>query len=804
MIKIDISQLKDKALKLGWKKITAIIIAAPIIGVVFLFLLIRFGVIGEVPTKAEMLEIRNPVSSSLLDARGELIVEYYIENRTNVELEEISPYFINGLIATEDVRFYEHRGIDLRSLARVIFKTILLRRESSGGGSTITQQLVKNIFKRKSYGILSSPIVKMREWIAARRLENIYTKDEILKLYVNTVSFGELAFGINTASNRFFNKAPKDLTLNEAATLVGILKAPSYYSPRKYPERAQARRDVVLAQMHKFGYLEESEKIETQELELSVEYMAPKGERLIAYAKQHVKKEFDKIKGDFLKPDGSTYNLYTDGLKIYTTLDKKMQRDAETIFAATMPNIQKQFFAGWSGSTPFKGSTKAVDDAIHKHPMYIRLKSQGLENKDILEQFTTKAKRRVWTWDGYQDKEISIIDSIKHYLTLVHGGMMAVSPQNGAIKVWVGGNDYGEFQFDNVSSARQVGSTFKPITYLLALENGKDPCEFYPNELRTYSEYKDWTPENAGGEYGGSYSMQGALAHSVNTVSVQLIMELGPENVVKKAHEMGVESYLPKVPSIVLGTADVTMVEMMKVYSTFANNGHTIDPYIISKIEDFDGNLLYEYKAKPWRKVMEEKNAKIMIQMLQNGTGYGSGSRINSYNLPVHIAGKTGTTQNQSDGWFIGASPNLVVGAWVGTDDRRIHFRSLTTGSGGRTALPLVGQLYQKAYAYKRIPAIGFDTTEFYLNCVDYSELSAEETNAILQEEIEEDEISLLSRLENIFSGNGNKENEVDSISAEEKEKVPRRRRRDKKLTLQERLDLIFKSNKKKDNGEGG
>ncbi|GLR16841.1 transglycosylase domain-containing protein [Portibacter lacus] len=782
----------DKLKKVGWKKWVFIIACIPFLLVLSIFLLVRFGGLGELPTAEEMSEIRNPVSSSLLDADGKLITEYYIENRTNVELEDISPYFLDALIATEDARFYKHGGVDYRSLGRVAIKSILLQRGSSGGGSTLTQQLVKNVFKRKSYGILTMPVNKFSEFIAAHRLENIYSKKEILKLFVNTVSFGERAFGINTASNRFFNKAPKDLTLAESATLVGILKGTSLYSPRRNPERAKIRRNVVLSQMYKYEYITEEVKNMAQAEELTLEYMSPQGERLIAYAKNHVKKEFEKVKNEFPKADGTLYNLYTDGLKIYTTLDKQLQRDAENIVAKTMPDIQKQFFAGWAKSSPFKGSTRAIDDAIHKHPIYKRLKAQGKSKEEILKPFTTKASRRVWTWEGYEEKEITIIDSIKHYLTLLQSGMMAVDPNDGAIKVWVGGNDFGEFQYDNVSSARQVGSTFKPITYLLALEKGIDPCTFYPNELRTYVDYKDWTPGNAGGEYGGSYSMQGALAHSVNTVSVQLIMEMGVENVVKKAHELGVTADLPKVPSIVLGTADVNMVDMMKVYSAFANGGHSIEPYIITKVEDFKGQVLYEHEAYESKQVIDSEDADVLIQMLKNGTEFGSGQRIKRYGLPVHIAGKTGTTQNQSDGWFIGASPNLVAGAWVGTDDRRIHFRNLATGSGGRTALPLVGQLFHKAYANKRIKPIPFDTSNFVLTCPDYSEMDAAEMNEWRVAQLERRDNRLLEVLENVFTGDGRPEAEEEEDRPRRKKSTRTRRKKKEKLSLKERLEKIF------------
>lgn len=792
MFKKAIEKIKAFVSKISWKVWVMLLVTVPVFFLLLFILSVRYGIFGALPSMDEIAEIQNPVSSSLLDADGALIAEYYIENRTNVEIKDISQYFLDGLIATEDVRFFDHNGIDNRSMMRVVVKSILLMNESSGGGSTLTQQLVKNVFKRGSHGLLSLPVNKVKEMFIARRIEKVYPKEEILKLYVNTVSFGERAFGINTASNRFFNKSPKELTLSESAVLVGILKAPTYYSPRRFPERAELRRNVVLSQMHKYGYLEEETMKKAQSIPLDLKYMSPKAERLIAYVKNHVKIEFEKIKDLFPKEDGTFYNLYTDGLKVYTTLDKQLQREAELIIANTMPDLQKQFFKGWEGSSPFKGSTKVIDDVLVKHPLYIKLKSEGKSQEEILSPFTTAAPRRVWTWEGYVEKNITIIDSIKHCLTLLQSGMMAVNPQTGAIKVWVGGNDFGEFQFDNVSSARQVGSTFKPVTYLVALEQGKDPCEFYPNELMTYAAYDDWTPGNAGKNYGGSYSMQGALAHSVNTVSVQLIMELGPKAVVKKARELGIKSPLPEVPSIVLGTADVSMVEMMEMYSTFANGGRTVEAHIISKIENFKGEVLFEHKIAESRRVIDPDIAQTMVGMLQNGTQFGSGSGIKGYGLPVHIAGKTGTTQNQSDGWFIGFSPNLVAGAWVGTDDRRIHFRSLTTGSGGRTALPMVGKLFHKAYAGKRIAQVHFDTAGVILDCPDFSELAANDMNEWMQQQKERKENEFLQVLENIFTGNEKSEART--------EKNDRRRNVDRNATLKERLQNLFKKNSGKNN----
>ena len=676
------------------------IVIAPIILVLFLFLLVRLEIVTDLPSKADILAIENPEASELYASDESLIAKYFVENRTNLEFEDLNPFFVDALIATEDVRFRNHRGVDFRSLMRVLVKSILLRDRSSGGGSTLTQQVVKNVFPRERFKIFSSVFNKFREMIVARKMERVYTKDEILLLYANTVSFGERAFGLETASKRFFNKASKDLLLEEAATLVGMLKAPSYYSPRRYPDRAKGRRNVVLSQMSKYELLASSIKDQLSELPLKVDYQKSVQKNEFArYFKNQVRKEFAALSESMSKEDGSKYDIYKDGLKVYTSLDLDLQLAAEKNMQKHMHQLQNQFDKSWEGGKKFGKDTKIIDENLKRHALYKQLKKAGKSNEEILTAFTTPEERDYWTWKGYETKKGTRIDSIKHYLGLLHTGMLAVDPKTGFVKVWVGGNDYSRFQYDRITEARQVGSTFKPIVYLTALENGGDPCKAYPNELRTYTNYKDWTPKNSSGEYGGELTMVQALINSVNTVSVQVLFEAGIPSIVAQAKKMGIHNDLAEVPSMVLGTSDISLYEMVQVYSCLANEGLKPTMRSILKIETRDGEVLYEAdKIEKQERVAEPENVEALNRILHQVNISGTGRRMyNVYDINQPISGKTGTTQNQSDGWYIGYTPDLVIGAWVGTEDRRIHFRNLSQGAGSNTALPLVGSLFEYA-----------------------------------------------------------------------------------------------------------
>lgn len=657
----------------------------------------------DLPSQQQLKEIQNPIASQLYTADEKLIGKYFLQNRSDLKAEDLNEFFKEALVSTEDRRFFKHKGVDNKSLLRVFFKSILLQQDASGGGSTITQQLVKNLYPRKRYSVLSTLLNKYREMAIARRMEKVYSKDDILLLYANTVSFGEQAFGLTTAAKRFFNKTPKDLLLEEAATLVGILKATNYYSPRLFPDRAVDRRNVVLDQMVNYGDLNPETATQLKSLPLTLDYQSFADRiELARYFKQQVKKEFATWSLDHSKADGSKYDLQKDGLQIISTLDYDLQIAAEQIMQSHMSRLQSLFISSWKGGSLFGKTSKVIDDGIFADKEYKSHRQSGLSNNDAIKELTKHRMRTFWTWDGYDTKSRTRIDSIKHYLSLLHTGILVAHPSTGQIKAWVGGNDFGEFQWDNVIAPRQVGSTFKPIVYLAALEKEIEPCSFYPNELRSYADYDDWTPKNANGQYGGYASVKGGLTHSINTISIQLLFEAGIPSVVQLAKELGIQSSLQEVPSIVLGTSDVSLYEMVQAYCTLANEGQKQSLRSISKITDRFGNVLYEgTETIDTTSVLfddRKQHISTLNKMLQNATLAGTGKRLYSnFDIDFPISGKTGTTQNQSDGWFIGYTKDLVVGAWVGAQDRRIHFRNLGTGSGGRTALPLVGALFEYA-----------------------------------------------------------------------------------------------------------
>lgn len=676
--------------------------AATLLGFLFvlvLFLSVRLELITDLPSEEELNAISNPLSTELYARDGTLFGTFYEENRGELVAEDLTENFKNALIATEDIRFYEHNGLDFRALGRVFFKSILLRRDNSGGGSTITQQLAKNLFPRKHFTLFSLPINKFREFTIAQRLEKTFTKEEILLLYSNTVSFGERAFGLTTASRRFFGKHPSELSLAESATLVGILKAPSFYSPRRYPKRCEERRNTVLAQMVKYQFLDSNEAEEQQEIPLHVKYKSSSElTGLARYFQQHVKKEFQEWAENNPKEDGESYNIKTDGLKIYTTLDYNYQIAAELAMKSHMKDLQRLFENSWRGASVFGKGDRVLMKALQNDPYYRELKSQDKSHEEILELFKQASMQELWTWDGYKENETSSkLDSLKHLLLTLHTGVLGANPQTGDILVYVGGIDYGSFQYDNIQAKKQVGSTFKPIVYLTALQNGVKGCDYFPNELRTYSSYKDWTPENSDGQYGGYLSVEEALKRSVNTVSVQMIFNAGIENVISTAKSLGINSNLPEVPSLVLGTADISLMEMVQAYSSIANGGKSPALKSIRKIENSEGVVLYERNEKFVKPDSITQAYATLNTLLANVVNEGTAARLYNYDIPFQVMGKTGTTQNQTDGWFIGYTKEMVVGSWVGAQNRGIHFRNLGTGSGGRSALPMVASVFEFA-----------------------------------------------------------------------------------------------------------
>ncbi|HET6543866.1 MAG TPA: transglycosylase domain-containing protein [Chryseolinea sp.] len=667
--------------------------------IAILIIAIWLGMFGEIPSRNDLTSINHQVATEIFSADSVLLGRYYWQERSTVPANEVTPELKHALVATEDARFYEHNGIDTRSLFRVFIKSILLQKESSGGGSTITQQLAKNLYPRKSFAFLSLPINKVREVIIAKRLENNYTKDEILVLYLNTVPFGDNVYGIKTAADRFFSASVKSLTADQAAVLIGMLKATHTYNPRVFPDRAKQRRNVVLAQMQKYDFITLEEKKSYQEKPLGLRYnKITHNSGLAPYYREYIKNDLIKWCAKHERPDGKPYNLYTDGLKIYTTIDSRLQRYAEQAMQSHMKELQKKFVNQVNKET----LTAVVKSNFRKLPMYQELKKEGLSEKEILEEMKKPSFRKVFTWEGGKELEISAYDSLKHHLQFLQAGLLAIEPETGNVKAWVGGIDHEFFQYDHVreSTKRQIGSTFKPIVYAAALERGVDPCEYVSGRQTSYSNMEDWTPQNSSTDsYDKKYSMEGGLAGSVNTVSVKLLEKAGIDYTIGTANKMGIKSDLPNVPSIALGSPNISMLEMVSAYGVFANNGQYVEPAFVTAITDNHGQVLEKFKvdSEPVQ-ALSESTADIMIHMLKRVVNEGTGSSLRAqYGLSNDIAGKTGTTQSNTDGWFIGITPHLVIGAWVGADDPRLHFRTTALGQGSRTALPIVAKFLQYA-----------------------------------------------------------------------------------------------------------
>ena len=656
------------------------------------YLSVRWGAFGQLPSTEELQQIENALASEVYTADGQLMGRYFIENRTQITYDQLSPELVKALVATEDARFFEHDGVDNRSMARVLVKSILMGDQRAGGGSTLTQQLVKNLYPRRNYGRLSMPVNKVKEMIVAGKLEEIYAKEQLLSLYLNTVPFGEEVFGIETASKRFFGKTPADLKVEESAMLVGMLKATHRYNPRLFPERATARRNLVLQLMAQQGHLSQSTTDSLQSLPVSLTYKRyTPNEGLGPYFRAHLQTELKAWLKANPGEDGKPYNLFRDGLKIYTTIDSRMQGYAEAAVKAHMAELQQQFYQHWKKRSPWGNDQSVVERAVNRSRRYRSLKAKNSSRASIDSVFALPVPMRIFTWEGEVDTVLSPLDSVIHYLYFLNAGFMAMDPKTGSVHAWVGGINHHFFQYDHVKAKRQVGSTFKPVVYAAALEAGRDPCSYIANEQLIYEDYHDWSPANADGKYGGYYSMQGALTHSVNTVSVSLIMETGVDKVVELGKKLGIKNELPAQPAIALGAADLSLYEMLSVYGTFANAGKPIAPQYLIRIEDKTGKVIYNRPPPPITEpVLNDTTVKLITHMLRAVADSGTASSLRyRYKLKGQIAGKTGTTQDQADGWFMGYRPGLVAGAWVGAADPKIHFRSLRLGQGAKTALPI-------------------------------------------------------------------------------------------------------------------
>jgi penicillin-binding protein 1A len=699
--------------KSKWLKRALYVIASVFLILVLFWCSVYVGLWGTLPSKENLKDIKQAEASLLLDAENELLGKYFIFDRQIVSFDELPKHLVDAFVATEDARFYEHSGVDYTSLFRVFFKSILMQDNSSGGGSTISQQLVKNIYPRQDYGWFSMPVNKVKEMIIATRFESIYSKQDIIALYLNTVPFSENVFGIESASQRFFSTETKHLNLAQSATLVGTLKAPHGYNPRLFPERSQLRRDVVLQQMEKYGYINEALKKETNNVPLETHYTKySHTDGLAPYFREKIRLEVKILLDSLNTSNDTSFDLYKDGLKIHTTLDIDMQRYAETAMKQHMEKLQRQFEDAYGKKAPWLKDDKLVKNQIKNLKIYKDLKKQKLTENAIMDSLNYKTKFTGYSWDDNTVFEGSIIDSIKHSIKFLNTGFVAVEPQTGAIKAYVGGIDFEHFKYDHVSKAkRQVGSTFKPIVYTTALENGMEPCTYYPIKEITYTNQKNWTPTNGGKEEVDrhlNYSLEKALSESVNTIAVKVLEDVGIRNVIDQARKMGITSDLPEVPSLALGTAEMSMLELIGAYTSFANEGRVSKPFYITKIEDKFGNIIYETeKSEAIPEAFSKDTQQMMVEMMKSTINTGTATRIRSqYGLKNDLAGKTGTTQNNKDGWFVGVSPKLIMLSWVGNDDHRIGFSNTGIGQGANSALPIVALFLKQMNGNQKFDAI--------------------------------------------------------------------------------------------------
>ena len=713
----------SKYIKTFWK-----IYIIGVLMAMFFFLFASWGLFGHMPTFEELENPESNVATEIISSDGETLGKFYTQNRTPVKYADLPENLVNALTSTEDERYYDHSGIDARGTLRAV---VFLG--SDGGASTITQQLAKNLFHGEGSRNLAMRIIqKAKEWVIATRLEKQYTKDEILAMYLNTVDFVNQAVGIRSAAKIYFGKEPKNLTVEESAVIVGMLTNPSRFNPKSHPERSIKRRNIVFHQLEKNGFITEEEKKALQNKPLEIHFNPEThNEGIATYFREYLREFMGKWVKDNPKEDGSEYNIYKDGLKIYVTIDSRMQKYAEEAVQEHLSNLQEQFFIDneKNKNAPFRNisqeeTKRIMERAMKNSDRWRIMKSEEKSDEEIRKSFDVKTKMRIFTWKGEKDTIMTPMDSIRYYKNFLQTGMMSMRPQTGHVMAWVGGIDYKYFQYDHVAQgARQVGSTFKPFVYATAIEQLHiSPCDSINDSPYTMPKGKfgieqPWSPRNSDGKYRGMIPYSEALANSVNTASAKLMERVGPKTVVDLTHRLGITSNIPEQPAIALGAVDVTVSEMVAAYSTFANQGLYIKPIVITRIEDKNGVVLYQPVAKPVE-VFNKDIAYTVIKLLEGVTRGGSGTRLRTgkttlpyykrvtghpYQFPNPIAGKTGTTQNQSDGWFIGMVPDLATGVWVGNDDRAAHFRSITYGQGATMALPIWGLYMRKCYNDKTV-----------------------------------------------------------------------------------------------------
>lgn len=692
-------------------------------GILLFFLFASWGLFGSMPSFEDLENPDSNLATEIISSDGVILGKYFEKNRSQLKYSDLPKNLVQALVATEDERFYEHSGIDGRGTLRAIASL-----GTSGGASTLTQQLAKQLFHGEGSKFLPFRIVqKVKEWIIAIRLERQYTKNEIIAMYCNVYDFGNYSVGVSSAAKTYFSKEPKDLTIDESAILVGMFKNSGLYNPVKNAQGVKNRRNVVLAQMEKGKIITKNQKENLQKLPITLHFkLESHREGTATYFREYLRDYMKRWMEENKKPDGSDYDIYKDGLKIYTTIDSRMQLHAEEAVTKHMENLQEQFFieSKTNKNAPFVNisdseTQRILNQAMKSSYRWTVLKEQEKSDDEIIASFKQKTKMTVFTWKGERDTIMTPLDSIRYYKHFLQSGLMAMEPQTGNIKAWVGGINYKYFQYDHVGQgARQVGSTFKPFVYATAIEQlGMSPCDTIidgPFMIRKGRHHvtEDWEPRNSDNKYRGMVTLKQGLANSINTISAKLIDRTGPEAVVELAHKLGVKSEIPIQPSIALGAVDITVEDMVAAYSTFANQGVYTKPQFITKIEDKSGVVIYEPIPES-HDVLNKDIAFAVIKLLEGVTESGSGARLRTqgggngdnrwtgypYSFTNPIAGKTGTTQNQSDGWFMGMVPNLVTGVWVGCEDRSARFKSITYGQGATAALPIWAYFMKLCYA---------------------------------------------------------------------------------------------------------
>ena len=720
-----------------------ILFTAPFVIIAVLLLLV--GLFAKVPSFEELEHPDNKLATQVISSDGKVLSTFHIENRTYVSYDELSPSIVAAAVSTEDARFYRHSGIDLKGLARVAVKTLLLHDRSQGGGSTITQQLAKTLYPRKAgAGKLTLVWTKLKEWITAVKLERDYTKNEIMAMYLNSVFFGSSAFGVKAAAETFFAKSPADLNIEESAMLIGMVNAPTKYNPVLHPEAALSRRNFVIGQMAKAKYITKEQRDSVRNLPIVTDfhvqdhnaglapYLRDKLRRDMS-AKQPRRSEYqfpedfsadslrwvqDDIYGWLVKnhkPDGSSYNLDRDGLRIYTTIDSRMQRFAEEAVAEHLgKDLQKDFNRElrWKTNKPFANSvdSKTAETLMAQSrrvsDRFRMQKKAGKSEKEILAQFSVPVQMRVFSWNrkGYVDTTMTPDDSIRYYKSILRCGFMAIEPSTGHIKAYVGGPNYRYFKFDNVSQcARQVGSTIKPFLYTLAMQEGMTPCDRVVNKPQTFLNFDGttWTPRSTDAEewIGQTVTLKWGLSRSSNNISAFLMKQFGPSAMAQMMRRMGISTHLDEVYSICVGSADIPLYQMVAAYNTFPSKGVYVSPLYVTRIEDNSGNVLSDF-SNSRKEAISSETAYLMVNLMQSVVNEGTGMRLRfRYGLQGQIAGKTGTTNDNSDGWFIGYTPNITAGVWVGGENRQVHFNDGSKGQGANMALPIWGIWMKKCVA---------------------------------------------------------------------------------------------------------